>query len=284
MPSGDNLLINNDSGNFRFTGNANLDSVSNKINLQSNTIFKVNAVNDILLNTDTGNTKLINESKSIILDGQSTNSNAIEIKATNTAGGINIDAGSQGLDIDATGNVDIFSQGSHINIGVPPAGTSAENMTQTINLESNNNIVLSSEDISLVGTDLVSLISITGNIQLGSDTSNPVMKFENGNFLINQFSSTLDSQLDVAVKDISSSKDGYNGIVSNSSNSVVASDISAQTSDLKSIVSMGVHPSSSNLSVFQEYMAHQYGNVVVTTTGKEFTKADIGRSNLLDIN
>lgn len=278
MPSGDNLIINNDSGNFRFSGNANLDSVSNKINLQSNSIFKVNAANDILLNTDSGNTKLINESKSIILDGQSTNSNAIEIKATNAAGGINIDAGSQGLDIDATGNVDIFSQGSHINIGVPPAGTSAENMTQTINLESNNNIVLSSEDISLVGTDLVSLISITGNIQLGSDTNNPVMKFEKGNFLINQFSSTLDRQLDVAVKDESTSKAGYNGIVSNSSNSTVASDISAQTSDLKSIISMGVHPSSSNLSIFQEYMAHQYGNVVVSTVGKEFTKADIGRS------
>ena len=80
MPTGDNLIINNDSGNFRFSGNANLDSVSNKINLQSNSIFKVNAVNDILLNTDSGNTKLINESKSIILDGQSTNSNAIEIK------------------------------------------------------------------------------------------------------------------------------------------------------------------------------------------------------------
>ena len=151
-------------------------------------------------------------------------------------------------------------------------------MTQTINLDSNSNIILSSEDISLVGTDLVSLISITGNIQLGSDTSNPVMKFQNGNFLINQFSSTLDRQLDVAVKDESASKPGYNGIISNSSNSTVASEVSAQTSDLKSIISMGVHPSSSNLSVFQEYMAHQYGNVVVTTTGREFTKADIGRS------
>jgi len=278
MPSGDNLLINNDSGNFRFTGNANLDSVAAKINLQSNTIFKVNAANDILINTDTGNTKLINESKSIVLDGQSTYANAIDIRASNTDGGINMDAGSQGIDIDATGNVDIFSQGSHINLGVAPPGTSGEDMTQTINLESNSNVVINSEDISLVATDLVSLISITGNIQLGSDTDNPIMKFENGNFLINQFTSSLDRQLDVAVKDVSSSKDGYNGIVANSSNSVVAADISAQTSDLKGIVSMGVHPSSSNLSVFQEYMAHQYGNVVVTTVGKEFTKSDIGKS------
>ena len=95
-------------------------------------------------------------------------------------------------------------------------------MTQTINLDSNSNIILSSEDISLVGTDLLSLISITGNIQLGSDTSNPVMKFENGNFLINQFSSSLDRQLDVAIKDESSSKAGYNGIVANTSNSIVA--------------------------------------------------------------
>ena len=48
----------------------------------------------------------------------------LKLKATNTSGGINIDSGSQGLDIDATGDIDIFSQGSHINIGVPPAGTS----------------------------------------------------------------------------------------------------------------------------------------------------------------
>ena len=41
---------------------------------------------------------------------------------------------------------------------------------------------------------------------------------------------------------------------------------------------MGVHPSSSNLSIFQEYMAHQSGNVVITTTGREFSKADIGKN------
>lgn len=278
MPSGDNLQINNDSGNFRFTGSANLDSVSNKINLQSNSIFKVNAVNDILINTDSGDTKLINENKSIILDAQSTNANAIDIKATNTSGGINMDSGTNGIDIDSTGDIDIFSQGNDIKLGVPPDGTSIEDMTQTITLDSNNNIVLSSEDISLVSTDLLSLISITGNIQLGSDSSNPIMKFQDGNFLINQFSSTLDRQLDVAVKDESNYKAGYNGIVANSSNTTVAADISAQTNDLKGVVSMGVHPSSSNLSIFQEYMAHQYGNVVITTIGKEFTKADIGRS------
>ena len=61
MPSGDNLLINNESGNFRFTGNANLDSNAEKINLNSKSIFKVNASGDISINTDTGNTKLIKD-------------------------------------------------------------------------------------------------------------------------------------------------------------------------------------------------------------------------------
>lgn len=278
MPSGDNLLINNKSGNFRFTGNANLDSNAEKINLNSKSIFKVNAKGDISINTDTGNTKLINESKQILLNAQSTQANAIDIHASNAQGGINMDAGLKGIDIDATGNVDIYSKSSHINLGVAPVGESSANMTQTVNLESYSNITLNSEDISLVATDLISLVSLTGSIQLGSDSVNPIMKFQDGNFLINQFSSTLDRQLDIAVKDESTSKNGYNGIVVNSSNTVVAGDISSQTSDLKGIISMGVQPSASNVSIHQEFMAYQYSNVVITTNGPEFTKADIGKS------
>ena len=199
MTSGNNLLINNESGNFRFTGNANLDSIAEKINLNSNSIFKVNANGDISLNTDTGSTKLTNESQKIFLKAEST-SDAIDIQATNAQGGINIDAGTQGIDIDSTGNIDLFSKGNHINLGVAPDGTSTNDMTQTINLESLSNITMNSEDISLVSTDLISLISLTGNIQLGANTSNPIMKFQDGNFLINQLSSTLDRQLDVLLK------------------------------------------------------------------------------------
>lgn len=278
MTSGNNLLINNESGNFRFTGNANLDSIAEKINLNSNSIFKVNANGDISLNTDTGSTKLTNESQKIFLKAESTRADAIDIQATNAQGGINIDAGTQGIDIDSTGNVDIFSKGNHINLGMAPDGTSTNDMTQTINLESLSNITMNSEDISLVSTDLISLISLTGNIQLGANTSNPIMKFQDGNFLINQLSSTLDRQLDVAVKDESTSKSGYNGIIVNTSNTGVSADISSQTSDQKGIVSMGVQPSTSNLSIYQNYMAYQYNNIVITTNGPEFTKSDIGKS------
>ena len=41
---------------------------------------------------------------------------------------------------------------------------------------------------------------------------------------------------------------------------------------------MGVQPSASNLSIYQNYMAYQYNNIVITTNGPEFTKSDIGKS------
>ena len=164
-----------------------------------------------------------------------------------------------GINTIATGNISIISNGNTINLG--------NNTTTNINIESNDTTTLTSQDIALVSGDLLSLISATGNIQIGQDINNPIFKIYNNNLLVNQASSTLDRQLDVYVSDSSTNKTGYNGIVVNTGNTSVASELSCQTSNLLSIVSLGVQPNSSNVSNYQEYIAYQTGNAVIRING-----------------
>lgn len=225
-----------------------------------------------------GDGTLDSDNKNLKLEAEHASSEAIYIHATNDTGGVKIQSGTSGFDLDSTGDIDIFSQGSSINIGVAPDGTSSENQTQSINIESLSNITIDTEDMTIIASDELNLISLTGNIQIGNGSDNPVIKFENNNLLINQNTSNLDRQVDINILDESTSKPGYNGIVVNTSNTKVGAEIELRTSDGKSSVSVGSHPSTSNNSIYQTYLAYQSGNVVVTLNGPEFTDADVGRT------
>ena len=83
--------------------------------------------------------------------------------------------------------------------------------------------------------------------------------YTNGNILINQVTSNLDYQLDVAVSHPSHSKDGYNGIVVNSIVSNVAADLTLQTSNTlgdgtQCILSMGSFGSNNKKALFQKFL------------------------------
>lgn len=288
---GTNIGINGDNAKFYAGGIVGDGSISaqatNEIAFSSkNNIFVSSTKKVEIKNTlkDTGCIITLgdgssdSDNKNLKLEAEHASSEAVYIHATNDEGGVKIQSGIGGFDLDSTGDIDIFSQGSNINIGVAPDGTSSENQTQSINIESLSNISIDTEDMTIVASDELNLISLTGNIQIGNGSDNPVIKFENNNLLINQTTSSLDRQVDVNVSDESSFKQGYNGIVVNTSNTKVAAEIELKTSDGKSSVSVGSHPSTSNNSIYQTYLAYQSGNVVVTLNGPEFTDADIGRT------
>lgn len=279
-----NLAIKGETVSFFVGGDSGKDdisiqSLSGQCAIVSNQL-QLSSKSDVeIKNTpkNQGGKLSINETQ-VKLEAEHASAEAIYIHATDDDGGIKIVSGLGGFDLDSTGDVDLFSQGSNINIGVAPDGTVADDQTQSINIESLSNISLNTEDITLLATDELNLFSLTGNIQIGNGTDNPVIKFENNNLLVNQTTSTLDRQVDINVSDESSVKPGYNGIVVNTSNTEVAAEIELRTNDGKSSISIGSHPSSSNSAIYQTYLAYQTNNVVVTLDGPDFTNADVGRT------
>lgn len=268
--NGTNLNVKNENGRLQFTGSGSLLGSGIKTNLDSSGLFNIQSGGETNLFCLTGNTTISNEEGSIDINGKAASSQAIYIQASSESGGIQLISGSGGTNIESSGDVNMVSTNSNINIG-----SSTE--TQSININSLSNISLDTEDITIIASDNLSLISLSGNVQIGSSTDNPIIQFEDGNLLVNQSSSTNDYQLDVAVKDESSDKNGYNGIIVNSSNNAVASDITLKTSNGYGVLSMGTHPLLSNYSHYNEYLAYQTSNAIIRITGPEFEKTDIGR-------
>ena len=234
-------------------GSLNFDSLSNytclsKVHLiHANSDYSVTAETNIDIETTTGNLNLISDLGVITINSKADIPNSIIIEATNSNGGILETAGTGGITLlTSNGDIDILSQGANINIGVSPIGTPASQQTQDVTIECFNNYNVSSGDMYFVSSDVISFVSNTGDIQFGTSSNGaPIIKFQDGNVLINQSSSNLDYQLDVAVSHASDSKPGYNGIVVNSLESNVAADLTLQTSNTlgdgtQSIISMGV--------------------------------------------
>jgi len=293
--TGTSLNIN--SGNLLFNNDSKYSCISNSYNVKTNSTYTLNAANNININTSSGNFGVNVNAGELRLTSLGNLSNAIILEATNTNGGILQTAGIGGIKLTTTnGDIDLLSKGADINIGISSIGTPALNQTQNINMECFNNYNLNSGDMYFVSSDVISFISETGDIQFGtSSNGNPIIKFENGNLLINQITSPLDYQLDVAITDSSNSKDGYNGIVVNTKLSNVAADLTLQTSNTlgdgtQCILSIGTFGSDNTQAIFNSYMAYQTSNIVVrvdgnsynpnsldSNNGKDFIYSDIGR-------
>ena len=291
------LAVVNNNGSFNIDSLASFEAVASSYSINSNDFHITTSKNDIQIETYRGNLSIIADIGILTLNSNGDYSNAILIEATNVNGGITQTAGTGGINLNTSnGDINLLSQGSNINIGVSPVGTPAYLQTQNITLESFNNFNVSSGDMYFVSSDVISFVSNTGDIQFGTSSNGaPVLKFENGNVLINQSTSDLDYQLDVAVTHPSDSKDGFNGIVVNTTASNVAADLTLQTSNAlgdgtQCILSMGSFGSDNKKAVFQKYLAYQTGNVVIRLDGPayspnaldsgfghDFVYADIGR-------
>ena len=291
------LSIVNNSGSLNFDSLSNYSCTSSLYNINSNKTYTLIANNDITTRTEAGNLNINSDVGKITISSSGNYTNAVLIEAANVNGGITQTAGTKGININTTkGDINLLSKGANINIGVSPTGTSSSLQTQNLNLECFNNLNANSGDMYFVSSDVISFVSTTGDIQFGtSSNSAPVLKFENGNIIINQTTSKLDYQLDVAVSDSSNVKNGYNGIVVNSVVSNVAADLTLQTSNTlgdgtQCILSMGSFGSNNTKSFFQSYLAYQVGNVVIRLDGPyyspnaidsgfgyDFIYSDIGR-------
>ena len=291
------LVIKNDNGSLNIDSVGRYRSIATEHSTQSNGLFTVKADNNIVIESKYENINILADLGVITITSKADIPNSIIIESTNSNGGILETAGTGGITLlTSNGDIDILSQGANINIGVSPIGTPASQQTQDVTIECFNNYNVSSGDMYFVSSDVISFVSNTGDIQFGtSSTGAPIIKFQDGNVLINQSSSDLDYQLDIAVTHPSNSKPGYNGIMVNSLESNVAADLTLQTSNTlgdgtQCIISMGAFGSNNKQAIFQTYLVYQTGNVVTrldknayspnstdVNNGIDFTNYDIGR-------
>ena len=295
---GSSLEVSRSSlGNLTFSSDTRYDCVSKSYDIKSNSSYTLNSSDDINLNSTSGNLELNTSTGELRLISNNDTSNAIIIESKNSNGGINQLAGAGGITINAIdGYIDILSIGKDINIGLSALDTPAVDQTQNVNIECFDNLTATSGYMYFVSSYTLSFISESGDISFGtSSNSNPIIQFENGNLLINQSTSNLDYQLDVAVTDSSNNNNGYNGIVVNTLLSNVAADLTLQTSNTlgdrtQCVLSIGAFGDNNNHSTFETYMAYQSGNMIIRLdgdsynpnsldqyNGKDFKYSDIGR-------
>ena len=100
------------------------------------------------------------------------------LQATETGGGIKLNSDYGGITHYSTGNIDVNAKNSDINIGVFAQGVSSD-QTNNIIMESNDKITSSCSDYEVVTSDSIKLISLTGDISLGSSVGTSFFKFLN---------------------------------------------------------------------------------------------------------
>lgn len=285
------LQVINPTGSLNFTYSANYGAVAKNYTIDAD---KYNNIigGDINITSKYGNVNITSDYNAVNVSAGTYN-----LTTTQANSAINISTGSGGFNVmTSNGDISLLSQGANIDIGVSPSGTPAGQQTQNVNIESFNTLNMSSGDMYFVSSDVISFVSNTGDIQFGTSSNGaPIIKFQDGNVLINQASSTQDYQLDIAATDSSITHPGYNGIMVNSFISNVAADITLQTSNTISggeqcILKMGSFGANNNAATFQKYLAYQAGNVVIRLDGfsyspgytasgfgNDFTIYDIGR-------
>jgi len=125
-----------------------------------------------------------------LISSKQNSNGSIYMEATGTAGGIKLRSKSSGIDLYSTGNVDLNSVNKNINIGV--FTNDITQSTDKIILESSTKISMDTEDIDIVASDSINIISQTSDIKIGTSPSNTLLGFQNNNILLNQSSSTSD--------------------------------------------------------------------------------------------
>ena len=273
------LQVLNKNGSLNFNSVGQYNCIASEYTINSNLGYFCDvAIGNHTTQVNFGNIAIVSDEGTITLDSNASLSNAIIIEASNSNGGILNIAGTGGYNvITSNGDISLLSQGADINIGVSAIGTPANQQTQNVNIESFNTLNMNSGDMYFISSDVISFVSNTGDIQFGTSSNGvPVIKFKDGNVLINQADSNLDYQVDIAVTHPSSDKPGYNGLVVNTFESNVASDLTLQTSNTlgdgtQCILSLGSFGSDNEYAIFQNYLAYQTGNVVIRLDGPSYS-------------
>lgn len=272
------LSVINDNGSLNFSSQATYNISSANHTQTTSGEFQTTANSHILLETYNGRLNIVANGDVISITDASPNAGAIQIRATDPIGGIQVSTGSSGFSVlTNNGDINLLSQGANVDIGVSPIGTPAVQQTQNITLECFNNLSASAGDMYFVSSDVISFVSNTGDIQFGTSSNGvPVLKFQDGNVLINQASSDLDYQLDIGLTHPSASRPGYNGIMVNSFQSNVAADITLQTSNTlgdgtQGVLSIGAFGSDNPAAIFQPYLAYQQSNMLIRLDGPTYS-------------
>jgi hypothetical protein len=184
---GNSVTINSDSTTVAITGatGVNLTSTANNITINAAATVDIDGTTSVLIDsggtvsidanaasnftvTGGGNLSTISDTGRLILNGGSTASNAVTITATNVAGGVDIDAGTNGFSVLATDG---------------PFNINGQNVSSTISLATNSN----SQDltISLTGTtDSSVVISSSGTggdaIRINSSSATGGLDIDSG--------------------------------------------------------------------------------------------------------
>jgi len=290
----------NSKGSLQFTSDTNYKCVSSSYDIRTNSNYNLNSTKNIKLNSDNGNIKLNVSNGELRLTSNDNLSNAVILEATHIDGGILQTAGTKGININTNnGDINLLSKGSNINIGISEVNTLTQKQTQNIDIACVDTYNINSGDMYFVSSDIISFISQTGDIQFKSNiNSNPIIQFSNDNLLVNQNTSSLDYQLDVAITNESNDNLGYNGIFVNSKLSNVAADLTLKSSNTinnidktNCILSMGTFGGNNNNAILKSYTAYQINNVIIRidgdsynsnslnlNNGKDFIYSDIGKN------
>lgn len=97
------------------SGDLNIDCTAGGNFISNSSLFGIAGAIGSSLSTATGDLNLQATSGSIIVQGGQAATDAVRINASNAAGGIDIDAGTNGIDVDSTGTIDLASTTASAN-------------------------------------------------------------------------------------------------------------------------------------------------------------------------
>ena len=235
--------------------------------------FVVSTGGDILTQADTGN---------IILEAGGTTNTAISIIASNISGGVSIESGTGGINIDTTGNININSTGGgDLTIGGVNTGN--------INIISNISVNVNTDDFNVVSSNNIVLTSIDGEIILssnvGEDTQRVILD-NGGNLIIGASNIEFGYKTELAVSTQANSTPGRNGMIIYSSDTNISPEyrVNYTNPDGSQGVSttLGVYSANSTAAIYNKYTAYQHGQLIIRVDGPAFTYNDVGRNLIFE--
>lgn len=274
-------VISSNLNNIRFDWQGNLSSTNKSFTLISKGGIKLDGDSSSRFRSSSGDITIDAESGSIKIDGGESETDAIYLNASSTAGGILFNSGSGGVKTTSTGDISLISSGADINIGLPDDDfdtVNVNNLTRNVQIEATSTVSINSDDFQVLSSDSISLISLSNDISIGDSLTNPAIRISGGDVSIGSSSSTSEGKFVVGVSESSTRKTGYDGIVIKSSNDSVTPELAIKNSTNTGRIVMGVESATSTYSSHQEYIAFKSGRDIVKLSGPDFTTGDIGKT------
>ncbi len=266
-----------DDGNIRLVGSNLFLNIANTLQITSNGKLNLtSATDDIIIDSQSG---------SVHIQAGATGTTAILIDNQNQEGGITINSGYSGLNLNSIGDVNIMSTGNDINIGYTDTdfGTTSLNETHNVYIEANNTISGNAKYIQFVSSE--SFTVSAPDINIGPDPMNPFLKIIDDCLLIDSIETQGIRKVLIDTDNNSLSKPSYDGLLIRSRNNNIATDLTLQTSNLNnnnlpiSDLSLGVEALNTKIGKLTEIVGYKLQNVIIPLDPHfQFTKNDIGKS------